>query len=100
MLWGLCFPQPEYQKEAAYIPWGVTRMSLESFLKALETEGGKLMVIIAMLGFLVGIAMVLLFTGHTPQEAGREMLTGAISSLLGILYGYLKASGNNNNAGK
>ncbi len=64
-----------------------------NFLKSLETEGGKLVVILFMLLFLTGIAIMLLLTGHTPAEAGREMLTGAISSLLGILYGYLKASG-------
>ena len=60
-------------------------------LAQLETEGGKMLAIIAMLVFLVGAALVLLLTGHPPQEAGREMFTGAISSLLGILYGYLKA---------
>lgn len=68
-------------------------MSFDALLKGLETEGGKLLVILSMLAFLIGIALLLLFTGHTPQEAGREMLTGAVSSLLGILYGYLKASG-------
>lgn len=61
----------------------------ERFLKALETEGGKLVVLLFMLLFLVLIATILFLTGHTPQEVGREMLTGAISSLLGILYGYL-----------
>jgi len=46
-----------------------------------------------MLMFLLGAAMVMVMTGHTPQEAGRQMLVGAVSSLLGILYGYLKSSG-------
>lgn len=60
-----------------------------AFLKSLETEGGKLVVLLFMLMFLSAISIFLLETGHTPQEAGREMLVGAISSLLGILYGYL-----------
>jgi 4-hydroxybenzoate polyprenyltransferase len=68
-------------------------MTWDSVLKSLETDGGKLVVLLFMLLFLVGISMLLLFTGHTPQEAGRELLTSAISSLLGILYGYLKAGG-------
>ncbi len=67
----------------------MTKEAWDGFLKSLESEGGKLVVLLFMLLFLVGIAMLLLLTGHTPQEAGREMLTGAISSLLGILYGYL-----------
>jgi hypothetical protein len=64
-----------------------------NFLASLETEGGKLMVLLFMLLFLTGVAVFLMETGHTPQEAGRELLVGAISSLLGILYGYLKAGG-------
>jgi hypothetical protein len=60
-----------------------------SFLKSLETEGGKMAVLIFMLLFLTGVALTLLLTGHTPQEAGRELLTTAFSSLLGILYGRL-----------
>jgi 4-hydroxybenzoate polyprenyltransferase len=68
-------------------------MAWDGFLKSLETDGGKLVVLLLMLLFLAGIAMILLLTGHTPQEAGRQMLVGAISSLLGILYGYLKSSG-------
>jgi 4-hydroxybenzoate polyprenyltransferase len=68
-------------------------MSWDGFLKSMETDGGKLIVLLFMLLFLAGIALLLLITGHTPQEAGRQMLVGAISSLLGILYGYLKSSG-------
>ncbi len=68
-------------------------MSWNGFLQSLETDGGKLMVLILMLMFLAGVALFLLVTGHTPQEAGRQMLVSAISSLLGILYGYLKSSG-------
>jgi len=66
-------------------------MSWDNFLRSLETDGGKLMVLLFMLMFLAGVSVALLVTGHTPQEAGRQMLVGAISSLLGILYGYLKA---------
>ncbi len=68
-------------------------MSWDGFLRSLETDGGKLVVLLTMLLFLTGVALALLMTGHTPQEAGRQMMVGAISSLLGILYGYLKSSG-------
>ena len=68
-------------------------MSWDGFLKSLETDGGKLVVLIMMLLFLLGAALVMVESGHTPQEAGRQMLVGAVSSLLGILYGYLKSSG-------
>jgi hypothetical protein len=68
-------------------------MSWDGFLKSVETDGGKLMILLLMLLFLLVSSLVMVETGHTPQEAGREMLVGAVSSLLGILYGYLKASG-------
>jgi hypothetical protein len=68
-------------------------MSWDEFLKSLETEAGKMVTIIVLLGFLIGVALILVLTNHPPQEVGREMLTGAISSLLGILYGYLKGKG-------
>jgi 1,4-dihydroxy-2-naphthoate octaprenyltransferase len=68
-------------------------MSWDNFLKSLETEGGKLVVLLVMIAFLSVLAVVMLWTGHSPQEAGRSLLVGAISSLLGILYGYLKAGG-------
>lgn len=64
---------------------------LNAFLKALETEGGKVCVIIGMLIFIVMAAMIVVLAGHPLQETGKEMCTGAVSSLLGILYGYLKA---------
>jgi len=65
----------------------------ERFLKSLETDGGRFAVLIFMLLFLASVALLLVLSGHTPQEAGRELLVGAISSLLSILYMYLKASG-------
>jgi hypothetical protein len=68
-------------------------VSWDGFLKSFESDGGKLIVLLFMLLFLSGLSVIMLWTGHTPQEAGREMLVGAISSLLGILYGYLKSSG-------
>jgi ABC-type uncharacterized transport system permease subunit len=67
-------------------------MTWEILTKSLETNGGRMIVLLAMLFFLLGSALLMVLTGHTPQEAGRELLTGAISSLLGILYGYLKAT--------
>ena len=68
-------------------------MNFDNFLKNMETEGGKMLVIIVLLVFIIGIASTLIITGHPPQEVGREMATSAVSSLLGILYGYLKANG-------
>jgi hypothetical protein len=68
-------------------------MSWDSFLKSLETDGGKMIVLLLMLLFLLSASMVMVMTGHTPQETGRQLLVGAVSSLLGILYGYLKATG-------
>jgi len=66
-------------------------MSWDNFTKSLETDGGKVVVILFMLMFLSGVSVILLVTHHPPQEVGRELLTGAFSSLLGILYGYLRA---------
>lgn len=68
-------------------------MTFAEFLKLLETDGGKVLVILFMLVFIILSLMLFLLTGHQLQEMGKEMLTGAVSSLLGILYGYLKASG-------
>ena len=68
-------------------------MTWDGFLKSLETDGGKLVVLLLMLMFLCSTAVYMAVSGHTPQETGRALMTGAISSLLGILYGYLKAGG-------
>ncbi len=68
-------------------------MSFDGLLKGLETEGGKMLVIIFMLLFILAADCILIMSGHPLQETGREMNVGAVSSLLGILYGYLKASG-------
>lgn len=67
-------------------------MTWEGFTKSLETNGGRMVVLLVMILFLCGSALLMVMTGHTPQEAGKELLVGAISSLLGILYGYLKAT--------
>lgn len=66
-------------------------MKYDDFLKSLETEGGKVLVIIFMLMFITLFAAIMMATGHPLQEVGRELATTAVSSLLGILYGYLKA---------
>jgi hypothetical protein len=60
-------------------------------LSALETEGGKVALIVFLLIFIVSVAAGMTVSGHPLQETGRELATGAVSSLLGILYGYLKA---------
>lgn len=69
------------------------RVVWNNFLRSLETDGGKLVVLVFLLLVLAGTSVLLLVTGHTPQEAGRSLLISAISSLLGILYGYLKSNG-------
>jgi len=51
----------------------------------LETEGGKLAVIIFMLLFLSGVSMLMVMTGHPPQETGRTLLASAFSSLMALL---------------
>ena len=68
-------------------------MSFDNFLKDLETEGGKMLVIVCLLVFIIGTTVAMVLSGHPPQEVGRELATSAVSSLLGILYGYLKANG-------
>jgi hypothetical protein len=55
----------------------------------LETEGGKTAIVLGMLFWLSAIAVFMHETGHDPAEVGREVMVGAISSLLGILYGKL-----------
>jgi mannitol-specific phosphotransferase system IIBC component len=62
----------------------------ERFLKSLESEGGKLVVLLAMIAFLAIVSIFMVETNHTPQETGRTLIASAVSSLLGILYGYLK----------
>ncbi len=66
----------------------------ERFLKTLETDGGRLVVLLAMLIFLMAVAVWMLATGHTPAETGRTLLASAISSMLGILYGFLGKKSN------
>lgn len=50
-----------------------------------------MMVILFMLTFMIVVAAFMTIKGYPLQETGRTLLTGAVSSLLGILYGYLKA---------
>jgi uncharacterized membrane protein YoaK (UPF0700 family) len=65
-------------------------MSLDSFSKSIETEGGKIIVIVFMLVFVIGMLMTLVLTKHPVQEGGKELATGAVSSLLTLLYQYLR----------
>ena len=68
-------------------------MSFDGFLKSLETDGGKLLVLLFMLMFIIAAGMVMVMTGHTITDSARQAMIAAVSSLLGILYGYLKSSG-------
>lgn len=63
---------------------------MESLTKSVETEGGKILVIVFMLVFIVGVILLLAETNHPLQEAGKELASSAIASLLTLLYGYLK----------
>ena len=68
-------------------------MSWDGFLKSLESEGGKMLVLILMIMFIVVSFGVMIATGHPPQEAGRQAGVSTVSALFGILFGYLKSSG-------
>ena len=75
--------------------WGKANMMAlidvwERFLKSLETDGGRTVVLLAMIGFTIFVAVFMTFTGHGLQETARTLLATAIGSLLGILYGYLQ----------
>jgi len=62
-------------------------------INTLETDGGKVLVIVGMLVFIIGVCVALVMTKHPLQEGGKELATGAVSSLLTLLYQYLKPGG-------
>ena len=61
----------------------------ERFIRSLETEGGRLIVLLTILAFFIFVAVFMVITGHGLQETGRTLLATGIGSVLGILYGYL-----------
>jgi hypothetical protein len=61
----------------------------ERFLKSLESEGGKVIVLLSLIGFFLAMAAFMVVEGHAMQETARTLLATGIGSLLGILYGYL-----------
>lgn len=61
----------------------------ERFLKSLESEGGKVAVLLTLITFFLAVAGFMEITGHPPQETAKTLLATGIGSLLGILYGYL-----------
>lgn len=61
----------------------------ERFLKSLDSDGGRMLVLIVMIIFFLTVAAIYTWTGHTLQETSRTLLATGIGSLLGILYGYL-----------
>lgn len=65
----------------------------ERFVKTLETEGGKMAVLLTMIAFLLFVASALVLTNHPLKETARTIIATAIGSLLGILYGYLRRNG-------
>ena len=68
-------------------------MNWDGFLRSLETDGGKLLVLLFMLMFIISAGALMILTGHALTDAARQAMIAAVSSLLGILYGYLKSSG-------
>ena len=48
----------------------------------LESEGGKIAVIIGMLLWLSVIAVWMVVTGHPPKETGQVLLSNAFTSLM------------------
>jgi hypothetical protein len=65
---------------------------MENFLKQLESDGGKILVILFMLVFIFVVLSVLVLTGHPPGDAGKQSASGLVGSLVGILLQYLKPS--------
>lgn len=51
----------------------------------LETEGGKIAVIIGMLIWLSAIAVYMIVSGHAPRETGQVLLSNAFTSLMTLL---------------
>ena len=51
----------------------------------LESEGGKIAVIIGMLLWLSVIAVWMVVTGHPPKETGQVLLSNAFTSLMTLL---------------
>jgi hypothetical protein len=52
-----------------------------------------MVVLIVMITFISLLLAVAHLSGHDPKEEGRTLAVGAISSMLGSLYGYLGNSG-------
>ena len=51
----------------------------------LETEGGKIAVIIMMLLWLSIVAVYMVVSGHPPQETGKVLLSNAFTSFITLL---------------
>ena len=64
---------------------------IETMQKFLESEGGRIAVIITMLALLLVITMVLYMSGHDPAETGRTLLSDAFTSLMTLLLAKLGA---------
>ena len=51
----------------------------------LESDGGKLAVLIFMLVYLSLLAFIMHLTKHDPQETGKVLLSNAFTSLMTLL---------------
>jgi hypothetical protein len=59
----------------------------------LESEGGKLAVLIGMLVWLSAIAMYMIISGHPPKDTGQVLLSNAFTSLMTLLLAKLGDKG-------
>jgi hypothetical protein len=51
----------------------------------LESEGGKIAVLIGMLFWLTAIAVYMVATGHPPKDTGQVLISNAFTSLMTLL---------------
>jgi hypothetical protein len=70
---------------------GSQKQVIQGFL---ESEGGKLAVVIFMILWLSVIAVWMHLTGHDPQETGKVLISNAFTSLMTLLLAKLGASKN------
>jgi hypothetical protein len=64
--------------------------SWDRFLASLQSEGGKMMIIVGMITLILGATMYMNLHNHPIQEVGRELMTGFLGSLFTLLLQYLR----------
>jgi hypothetical protein len=61
----------------------------QAFLDSLLSPGGRVLLIVIMLVFLVGVSMAMHMSGRDPAETGRALLISSFTSLFTLLVAYL-----------